>query len=231
MRLASIAIVCVACAGSDQRHGAKTTTALAPSAQASAEHSTVRPMRMTEVTCPDAVMRVEAGVDRGLMCASEIKAPLVVIDLRDHWTPTLFAPGEDGHVAPDYRDTYLKLASEHDERGRPVDDIDALGELYGVVPSLAIVRERLADQKRHECHAAIDSTAIKSIPLPIGQDHGWQVRAWEYMRVDLAKQLEFERVRRKLPDLEAVGELPLFKAQYTKWKQLDSIHTGIIARM
>jgi L,D-transpeptidase-like protein len=228
MRWPAIAIVCIACGGGGQRHGV-TTTALAPSAQASSERAIVGPQSQTEVTCPGAVMRVEAGVDRGLMCPNEVKSPLVVVDLRDAWTPSLFAPGEDGHVAPDYRDTYLKIASEHDDRGHPIDDIDALGELYGVVPSLAIVRERLSDAQRYDCHAAIDSTPIKNITLPIGQDHGPQMRAWDWTREGLYKQLEFERVRRKLPDLAALADIPGLKASYDKWKWFDDYHQGIIA--
>jgi hypothetical protein len=174
------------------------------------------------------IVRFEDGVERGRGCASEIRAPLVVVDLADAWAPRLFAPGSDG-VEPAYRRTYLELATERDAKGKPLEPNEALGELYGVLPSLAIVRARFAEEARHACHAAIDSTPIKLIDKPYGQDSGALVRANDWTRRWLGAQLERERVRRKLPGLAALAEIPKLAPLYARWKKLDALHAGIIA--
>ncbi|MEJ7597702.1 MAG: L,D-transpeptidase family protein [Kofleriaceae bacterium] len=205
-----------------------TTTARSPSAQASAERPLVTREASAWVTCPDAAIRIEAGAARGAMCAEEsARGKLTVIDLQDGWTPSLFAPS-DGLV-PGYRATYLALAREHDAAGKPLEDADALGELYGIVPSLAVVRERLPDVARHACHAEIDSSPIATLTKPFGQDHGQLVMAGIRARKALATQLERERVKRALPDFAALADVAPKRALYLRWKRLADQHAGIIA--
>ncbi|MBS1119550.1 MAG: Peptidoglycan-binding domain 1 protein, partial [Deltaproteobacteria bacterium] len=180
------------------------------------------------VTC--SAIRVEAGTDRGTVCPSDVHLPAVVLDLRDAWTPSLFAPGPDG-VAPGFRATYLAIAAEHDASGKPLTDDahGALGELYGVLPSLAIVRERLADEARHKCHAQIDSAPIKLLERPFGQDHQGVVKANNQTRIFLAAQLERERASRKLPDLAGLAADPRQQPTYDRWHKLDLEHAGLVA--
>ncbi|HEU0033045.1 MAG TPA: L,D-transpeptidase family protein [Kofleriaceae bacterium] len=218
----------IGCAGPHRTM--QTTTAPVPTARASAQTQNFTVETEADLPCPDSALVIADGVERGLVCAAEVRAPGVVVDLRDSWTPRLFAPSADG-IVPEFRAVYLALAAERDTDGKQLEPTDALAELYGVVPSLAIVRARLADDKRHACHAQIDSAPIKKIARAYGQDHGPQVRAMEWDRQALVTQLEKERVKRKLPDvasLATVGDPKLAQA-LRRLEFLEGQHAGIIA--
>ncbi|MCX5741973.1 MAG: hypothetical protein NT062_05680 [Proteobacteria bacterium] len=177
---------------------------------------------LPDPTCPDgdAVVRVEGGTERGKVCAaSAAELGLTVVDLQDAWTPSMFAP--TGALTPNIRATYLTLAAR--------DDADALAELYGVVPSLAIVRARLADDARHACHAAIDGAPIARLARSWSQDDAATTQAGEATRVWLGKALEQERVKRKLADLAALAEVSAVAPRYARWKALDDRHAGLVA--
>ena len=197
------ALVAVGCGAPPATSSA--TSAPVPSAQASAEVRGVATLPTAEPACADPAVIFEAGVERGVVCPADALARhLTILDLDDAWTPSLFAPQPDG-TAPSYRAQYLMLAAEHDANGKPITGEGALGELYGVLPSLAIVRERLADDPRHFCHAFIDSDAIARLGRPYAQDDKDLVRGADQVRVALAVELERERARRALPDLAALA--------------------------
>jgi lipoprotein-anchoring transpeptidase ErfK/SrfK len=98
-----------------------------------------------------------------------------IVDLRDEWTPRLFAPGPDG-TAPDFRASYLALAAERDPTGAALPPNLALSELYGVVPSFAIVRARFAQTARYACHDRSDASALAKLTRPYGEEHAGLVR-------------------------------------------------------
>ena len=176
---------------------------------------------------------IENGTDKGEVCASAaITRGLTIVDLGDTWTPTLFAPTIDGQL-PSFHDRYLQLANERDQEDHPIEGEDALDELYGVVPALAIVRSRLADDQRHACHAAIDPAPILALDKTLSQDNKQDVALAEQSRVFFAAQLEKERVRRKLPDAAALASAlaadPAWKDRYARWQKLDAQHTALVA--
>lgn len=144
-----------ACAGQSPR-----VTQLAPTSQASAQQQHVGVA--LEGGCVQ-VLVMDGGAEKGTACASDARAKgLTIVDLTDAWTPTLFAP--TGDQVPAIHDRYLELAAEKGQGE------DALGELYGVVPALAIVRSRLADDSRHACHASIDPRPILALDRNYTQD-------------------------------------------------------------
>ncbi len=208
-----------------------TTSSPTPTAKASTEQRTAIVEKVLETTCPGAAIKMENGAELGIVCPDEAKAQkLTIIDLADAWTPRLFAPAPDGQT-PAFRDEYLRIAAERDAKGKPLPDADpdALAELYGVVPSLAIVRERLDDEPRHACNAKVDPKPILGLDRPYAQDHGPLVKGFDGMRAWLARQLEAERVRRKLPDFAALATIKPLAASYERWKKLDDLHTGLVA--
>jgi len=172
---------------------------------------------------------MENGSERGTICATAARARgLTMIDLTDGWTPALFAPTADGQV-PSFHDRYLALANEHDDAGRPIEGEDALDELYGVVPALAIVSARLADDARHACHAAIDPKPILALDRTLSQDDKQNVELAEASRVFLAAQLDKERERRKLPDTSALATVPEWADRYARWQKYDAQHGALVA--
>jgi hypothetical protein len=199
-----------------------------PNAQPSVEVSGAANPITGDAICDEPVVFMEAGRERGPLCPADAEArKLTIVDLRDAWTPSLFA--DHGGSAPSYRARYLALAAEHDTSGADSLGDDALGELYGVLPSLAIVRERLADDPRHFCHAFIDSDPIAVLDKPYAQDDKDQVRYANQLRGALEAQLERERARRAAPDLAALAEVPALADTYARWKKLTDQHDGIVA--
>lgn len=203
---------------------ATTTVAPSPTSQASAEVRFSTTEARTQLVCAEPAMRVD-GV---MVCPSEARAQgLTIVDLQDAWAPRLFAVQPDG-TAPVFRATYLALAAATDPAGDPLDDEQALAELYGVLPSLSIVRQRLADDARHACHAGIDPSPIVRLARPYAQDHKDHIAAASSRRVALARRLEKERVKRDLPDLASLAEIPALAPMVARWTQAHELHLGIL---
>ncbi|HET7505044.1 MAG TPA: hypothetical protein VFK02_28695, partial [Kofleriaceae bacterium] len=178
--LTSLALGAASCGSPSSSRGG--TSSSSPGGAAGTE---LPGKRGGEAGCDEPVVALEAGGERGVMCPADAAArKLTIVDLRDAWTPSLFAPDASGN-APSFRAKYLALAAEHDPSGAPITGEGALGELYGVLPSLAIVRERLADDARHFCHAFIEDDAIALLDKPYAQDHKDVVRLADQMRVML----------------------------------------------
>jgi hypothetical protein len=89
----------------------------------------------------------------------------VLVDVGDAWTPYLFSEtvNADGETrAPTYRATYLALArgefpdNHHGERAKR----DKYLELYGIMPTLTVLRERFRKVQKLDCAASLDLTAL-----------------------------------------------------------------------
>ena len=226
MKWSSIALVAIsACSSSGSRTPSPSNAAQAEqAARDDAEDAAAD----AAPGCADAALLIEAGLESGRVCPADLPAGAVVVDLRDAWTPRLFAPAADG-ATPSFRATYLQLASERDAKGRPLAPNDALGELYGIVPSLAIVRERFAQTARYACRAAIDSAPMATLARPFGQEHAGLVKHGLYQRNVLGAQLERERARRSLPNVAALAADPQHRPTYERWKAADEQHAGFLA--
>ena len=216
------ALLIGSCGGSTSPHG---VTSLASSSQASSQQ--LRTEIATDASCMQVAI-VEGGVDKGSVCTTVALAKgMTIVDLTDTWTPALLAP-TDGQT-PSFHDRYLALANEHDLEGHPIEGEDALDELYGVVPALSIVRSRLADDQRHQCHAAIDPKPILALDRTLSQDNKQEVALADQARTVFAAQLEKERLKRKLLDTTALATDPVWKDRYAKWQKLDAQHTALVA--
>ena len=210
------------CGASSGTHG---VTSLSSTSEASSQQ--LRAQLTADGSCV-MVQMIDNGADRGSICATQAQQRgLVIVDLTDTWTPTLFAPTADGQI-PSFHARYLGLANEKDEANHPLEGEDALDELYGVVPALAIVRARLADDARHTCQTAIDPKPILAIDKVYSQDDKEAVRLGELSRAFLFGQLDKERIRRKLADLGGLADLPDWQVRYARWKKLDELHTGLV---
>lgn len=219
-KLISLASVLAGCAGHASSES-RTVTASATTARASAE--TVRPVISSAGECIS-VQLIEDGKAAGTICIADARAKgLTVIDLTDEWTPTLFQPTADGQV-PTFRAKYLELASEAGDDS----SIEKLAELYGVVPALSIVKARLADDARHACHAAIDSSPIGKLDRAFSQGDkdtvAAMLRGWTW----IGKQLEKEAEKQKLPSIAALEADKAWSKKYIQWKKLDETHAGIL---
>jgi hypothetical protein len=115
-----------------------------------------------ETSC-DLVPLYEHGNVVGQVCADKNAGGATVLDLGDEWAPAIFSETPE-HPQP-YRRTFVALANERLGEGRQWDAArrDRYFELYGIFPSLAVVRARLLDDPRHRCHAAVDGQALRAL--------------------------------------------------------------------
>jgi len=93
---------------------------------------------------------------------------LTIVDLSDGWTPRVLAdhPGPKGTTLENpYRPIYTGLASDRgDGDGQPL----AAGErnyleLYGVPPTLSVLRRRFLEDSRRTCASSIDADALLGV--------------------------------------------------------------------
>jgi hypothetical protein len=103
----------------------------------------------------------EHGKQARMIDAAATGRKYVVVDLGEAWTPYLLADGvkADGTpVSSDYKATYLALA-----RGEFPDDLhgqraqdDKYLELFGILPTLRVMRERMRATAKLACAAELD---------------------------------------------------------------------------
>jgi len=91
----------------------------------------------------------------------------VVLDLGESWVPYLFTDGvteDDKPLANSYRNTYLALARGElpkDLHGERAAD-DKYLELYGILPTLALLRERFETVAKLPCEKDLDLTPLQT---------------------------------------------------------------------
>lgn len=129
-----------------------------------AEPPKPHPPELPKLTQPVALWQ-HGKVVREIDGALAAEQGYVLLDLGESWTPYLFTDGvaSDGRPLPNtYRPTYLALArgefpdDHHGERARD----DKYLELYGILPTLRLVRERIDATSKLECAAALDRTPL-----------------------------------------------------------------------
>jgi hypothetical protein len=110
----------------------------------------------------------EAGRVTGSVCAEAPPQGLTVLALEDEWTPRLLS--ETPPLPQPYRAVFVALANERYEAAlSKTAPQDRFFELFGVFPSLSVMRGRLLDEVRHACHARIDGRALavtSELPTP-----------------------------------------------------------------
>ena len=137
----------------------------------------------------------------------------VTIDLGDDWTPRVLAPGS---TAPAYRTTYLALAQERfDDAGSDGElaKLDRYLELFGIAPTLSVIRARLGDDTRHACHAAVDDRALARLATPIAVESREAGRERIAQARVLRTMLDTDRRLRKVADLEALAPTSRYYAR------------------
>jgi hypothetical protein len=129
-----------------------------------------------------------------------------LLDLSDDWTPYIFAEQRDaaGQQLPNrYRRVFIGLANDQlDSDGEPLEPGEKnYLELYGIAPSLAVLRERFLRSEQETCvnpdgHAALEAveTVSYTSPAQMKQDAARVART--------LKELEAARKKAKVATLE-----------------------------
>jgi len=170
----------------------------------------------------DEVFAFEAGKPHA-------KAPsMTEIDLRDDWTPTLFGVQADG-TAPAFRATYLAAARETSIDGKALPPNLGLAELYGILPSFAIVRARFGQTARYQCRAGVPSAPMAKLARPYGEELASNIKINNRQRAYLGGILERARVQRGLADFTPFATDKELADTHAQWKATDELYQGIVA--
>jgi hypothetical protein len=142
--------------------------------------------------------KTESNVD----AASADLHGYLILDLGEDWTPYIFTDGEtsDGKPAPnDYRPTYLALA-----RGEFPDDIhgerakdDKYLELYGIMPTLSLLRKRYQETNAKKCSHNLDLKPLANFDTFVSYTTNKQaekeVSDFLYLRTKVHDMLKHQR--------------------------------------
>jgi len=95
-------------------------------------------------------------------------AGYTLVDLSDDWTPYIFAErtGPDGQPLQNrYRRIFVGLANDKlDEDGEPLPPGSKnYLELYGIFPSMSVLRARFVEDEQHPCHDQESADALDAV--------------------------------------------------------------------
>lgn len=183
--------------------------------------------------CAATVPVFRHGELHGHVCAEEARAKgLALVDLSDDWTPRVLSASQDRpEDAPGYRAVYLALADERPERMPKDQPFERNLELYGIFPTLRVVRARVLDDERHACHAAIDDGALATterVLSPFTPDIATQRQRVERVR-KLRGQLEHARKRHGLADVDALEHVRGYAYAVRQLRRDDAILRAVEA--
>ena len=162
------------------------------------------------VAAEQRAIQVVGGSERVVDAAVARARGLTVVDLSDGWVPRVLAdqPGPKGTTLENpYRAIYSGLASDRgDGDGQPL----AGGErnyldLYGIPPTLSVMRRRFLEDSRRTCAADIDADTL----LAVDEVPTWGASTEQKelgKRRARAARLEAARVAAGVPTLEALAE-------------------------
>ena len=155
-------------------------------------------------------IQVVGGAERAVDATAGRARGLTIVDLSDGWVPRVLADqaGPKGTILENpYRSIYTGLASDRgDGDGQPL----AAGErnyldLYGVPPTLTVLRRRFLEDSRRTCATDIDADTL----LAVDEVPTWGASSEQKeltKRRARATRLEAARLAAGVPSLEALAE-------------------------
>jgi hypothetical protein len=156
---------------------------------------------------------VEAAAEQGLF----------VVDLSDDWVPRVLAEPADAspELRQPYRQTYLALADE-----RPADlpahqRFERNLELYGILPTLRVLRARVLDGARNRCDEGVDDTELQKLDRPLSPwapDLLAQRKRMERMR-DNHAYLERARKQLGLASIDQLDDVPMYARSLATYRR------------
>lgn len=157
-------------------HGPTTPSPRTPAEGVPAPPATVATARDAAAPAPaptaapgEKVLVVENGREKMIDAAGAVAQGYTLIDLSDDWTPFIFAEqraAETGELlANRYRRVFIGLANDQlDEDGQPLSPAEKnYLELYGIFPSLSVLRARFLDDEGRRCQDAHDLAALEEV--------------------------------------------------------------------
>lgn len=222
-------VALVACSGSTEV-GRTDSTAEAPRAPADTPAADPAP-EPSRVDCEGPIPIYAQGEATGETVCAESER-FTIVSLADDWAPRLFdedaSLGERGKQP--YRSTYVALANERFDELEGEDPEPYL-ELFGIFPTLTVMRERLADEERHDCHAAIDDEPLEGLEERISfrwdqDERGRHARRLSWREARVERLVESEE---GIDGPEDLAAHPEYDAFYERYLQTRAAYDAIVA--
>jgi hypothetical protein len=199
--------------GEEPRATPQETQAVQPAEDDAVEDDGDERIRLSAAdrNCHDRIPLFVDGEQQGEICPRAVRRHgLTILDLSDDWTPIIFSESlEHGELGEQpYRETYLALADEQFERIRVSRRTEQYLELYGIFPTFRVLRERLSESGRHECHDRVADEALDMLEneiRPLGAQSKSQRRTQRHLRF-IKQRLERELEKRELNSFEELRE-------------------------
>ncbi|QQR90163.1 MAG: hypothetical protein IPJ88_18825 [Myxococcales bacterium] len=143
----------------------------------------------------------------------------VLLDLGEDWTPYIFESIPE-HEPAAYRKTYLALArgqfpdNHHGERAKD----DEYLELYGIMPTLSLLRERFEAMAKKECISEIDLSAFQNFDgfVAYRRELATKQKAQAFLALERRVQQLMKNKAVASPEELDVSELDTRDASYLK---------------
>lgn len=157
---------------------------------------------------------------------------LTIVDLSDDWVPYIFwsqTPGEEDYSENEFLDTYVDLANDRVTLdGVPPDPGEKnYLEVYGIPPTLSVLRERFLQDDDKACYNELDYALFENYhgPIRIGDTAGSEreLRRYHSARAAYKKALRDARVR----TLEQLKKLPRYKGVAANYEKYSWRHEAI----
>ncbi|MEM1418381.1 MAG: hypothetical protein AAGH15_26035 [Myxococcota bacterium] len=161
----------------------------------------------------------------------------LLLDLGEEWTPILFSdvdPATGEQVPNDYRRTYLALArgerppNHHGARA----ERDKYLELYGILPTLGVLRERFRRASGLECAEALDYGPLLSFEGFIAYRNNDRARR-AARRFDVLErqlgELVAEQGLSRIEELDAGGVPARWRRRLREYRELQPTITAVRA--
>jgi hypothetical protein len=155
-------------------------------------------------------LAVVDGKERWVHAALAEAAGFTIVDLGDDWTPYIFAEQTSAEGAPlpnRYRRVFLGLANDQlDEDGEtlPPGEKNYL-ELYGIPPSMSVLRARFLQDAEHPCHDEESVEALEAVET-VSYVAPEAVRREEHRLARMRVELEVARRKAKVATWEELAE-------------------------
>jgi hypothetical protein len=173
-----------------------TSKPAAPAAPAPVSKSPATPAPSV-VPDDDRALVIRDGQESWTSATGAARSGYTIVDLGDDWTPFIFEEhrGADGQSMPNrYRRVFLGLANDTlDEDGEPLPAGDKnYLELYGIPPSLGVLRARFLEDEKQKCHEGANLAAMEAVET-VGYVAPEKVKQEEQRIARLRSELEDAR--------------------------------------
>jgi len=146
-----------------------------------------------------------------------------VVDLSNDWAPYILGDCQRGGVCfrNDYRATFVALANRRPPPEGAIDPEGPYLELFGINPTLSLIRKRIEEDDAKACIADLQTDALREfdgfLAYQPGADTGWirkQAQSTRATAARVAKRLELEGP-------EALKDAPGQQAIYERYHEAD----------